>query len=145
MAVGIAIPSPKMRLHRAFEVSLQSGIPVIKGINISLPIVNEVAIRNRLIASQADLEAGESLSRSFKKTEIFPVFALNLIKIGEESGNLTEALSEIADSFEADCEDAINVMISLIEPVMILAVGLIVGLIVGAVLLPIFQINVIQM
>ena len=67
----------------------------------------------------------------------------NLIIVGEESGRLTDALSEIASTYERDTEETIKIMTNLLEPVMILIMGLIVGFIVIAMLLPIFEINMI--
>jgi type II secretory pathway component PulF len=66
----------------------------------------------------------------------------NLISVGEESGRLEEALAEVARTYEKDIDDTIKVMTSLLEPMMILVMGLVVGFIVVAMLLPIFQINV---
>jgi type II secretory pathway component PulF len=66
----------------------------------------------------------------------------NLILVGEESGRLDDALSEVASAYERDTQEKIQVMSSLLEPAMILVLGLIVGFIVMAMLLPIFEINV---
>jgi len=133
------------RFTRAMEISLTSGIPIIKAIAISLPILREDVIREKLEGSIAALQKGSSLSETFGNADVFPPFALNLINIGEESGNLTGGLAEIADAFETDCGDSVDIMINLMEPVMVLAIGLVVGFIVCAVLLPIFQLNIVQM
>jgi type II secretory pathway component PulF len=66
---------------------------------------------------------------------------VNLISVGEESGNLASALGEVADSYERDTDEMIRIMSSLLEPLMILVMGLIVGFIVVAMLLPVFEIN----
>ena len=66
----------------------------------------------------------------------------NLVAVGEESGKLDEAMSEVANYYEKQTEEAIKIMTSLLEPLMILAVGLVVGFIVIAMLLPIFQMDV---
>jgi len=65
----------------------------------------------------------------------------NLISVGEESGRIDEALKEVADSYEHDTDDAMRVATSLLEPLLILGMGLIVGFMVIAMLLPIFEIN----
>ncbi|MDD4957068.1 MAG: type II secretion system F family protein [Candidatus Omnitrophica bacterium] len=133
------------RFTRALEVSLQNGIPIINAIEVSLPILNEEAIREKLTEHVKGLEVGEALSSTFAKSGVFPIFAVSLVNIGEESGNLVESLSDIAASFESDCTDAVDIMVNLLEPLMVLFIGLIVGFIVSAVLLPIFQLNVIQL
>ena len=66
----------------------------------------------------------------------------NLIIVGEESGKLEEALAEVASSYERDTDEAMRVMSSLLEPLMILVMGLIVGFIVVAMLLPVFEMNI---
>jgi len=133
------------RFTRAIETSLQNGIPIVSAISISLPIISEEALTSRLSNSVKGLEVGETLSNTLKKSGVFPLFALNLMNVGEESGNITESLSEIAESFETECEETIDVLVTLLEPMMIIFIGLIVGFIVSAVLLPIFQLNMVQL
>ncbi len=129
------------RFARALEMSLHSGIPIIKAIDISLPIVNEFVIKDNLTKSLQELEGGGTLSSALKKSKLFPPFIYNIISVGEESGKLYEALSNIAESFKTDCEDAVKTLTTLLEPAMVLIIGLVVGFIVSAVLLPIFQLN----
>lgn len=133
------------RFMRALEISSQSGVPLIKAITISLPIIREEFIRGNLQKSLKELETGRLLSEAFESTSVIPLYALNLIRVGEESGNMTRSFSEIADVFEAECTDAIDYMVHLLEPLMMLVIGLIVWFIVSAVLLPIFQLNMIQL
>jgi len=99
------------------------------------------SIKEELHKSYKSLEEGGSFGKSLKDSKLFPGFMTNLIIVGEESGRLDEALGEVAGSYERDTEEALKVMTSLIEPVMILVMGLIVGFIVIAMLLPVFQIN----
>jgi len=73
---------------------------------------------------------------------LFPAFVTNLIIVGEESGRLDEALAEVARTYERDIDDTIKIMTSLLEPMMILIMGLAVGFVVVAMLLLIFQISV---
>ena len=132
------------RFVRALEISLENGIPIINAISISVPILNEVSIKERLNTCVKSLEVGESMSKTFKDSAVFPPFVINLVSVGEESGNLSEVLSEVAGSFEEDCGDAVTIMVNLLEPVMVLGIGLVVGFIVSAVLLPIFQLNIMK-
>ena len=91
--------------------------------------------------SYKDLEEGSSFGKSLARSEVFPKFMTSLIIVGEESGRLDEALGEIASTYERDTDEAVKVMTSLLEPILILVMGLIVGFIVVAMLLPIFEIN----
>jgi len=130
------------RFSRTLELLIRSGIPILKAIDITIPVVNNVVLREKLKASYKELEQGGSFGRSLKNSKLFPPFICNLIIVGEESGKLTDSLAEVASSYERDTDEAVKIMTNLLEPLMILVMGLIVGFIVIAMLLPIFQINV---
>ncbi|MDD5729612.1 MAG: type II secretion system F family protein [Candidatus Omnitrophica bacterium] len=129
------------RFSRTLELLIKSGIPILNAIDISIPVLDNEIVRIQLKKSYKELEQGGSLGRSLKSSKLFPLFMSNLIIVGEESGKLDDALKEVANSYEKDTDEAIRVMGSLLEPVMILVMGLIVGFIVIAMLLPIFGIN----
>ncbi len=130
------------RFNRTLELLLKSGITILKAIEVAIPVVDNEIIKEQLKISYKELEQGGSFGKSLKNSKLFPTFMTNLIIVGEESGRLTDALSEIASSYERDTEETIKIMTNLLEPVMILVMGLIVGFIVIAMLLPIFEINV---
>jgi type II secretory pathway component PulF len=129
------------RFTRALEICLKSGIPAVNATAIALSLVNEPYIKERMSGLVKSIEKGRALSETFTESGIFPDFAINLINVGEESGDLAGSMADISDSFETDCSDAIEVSLGLLEPVMVLIVGLVVGFIVSAVLLPVFQMN----
>ncbi|MBU0549048.1 MAG: type II secretion system F family protein [Candidatus Omnitrophica bacterium] len=130
------------RFNRSLELLIKSGMPILRAIDVSVPILKNEVIKRQLLQSYKDLEQGGSFGSSLKKSRIFPAFMTNLIIVGEESGRLDEALAEVSRAYERDIDEAIKVMTSLIEPLMILVIGLLVGFIVVAMLLPIFQINI---
>jgi type II secretory pathway component PulF len=129
------------RFSRTLEVLIRSGIPILRAISISIPILENEIIKGELSRSAKELEEGASFGKSLRKSKLFPAFMISLIAVGEESGKLDDALAEIADTYEYECDEAIKVATSLLEPLMILVMGLVVGFIVVAMLLPIFQIN----
>ncbi len=131
------------RFNRTLELLLKSGITILKAIEVAIPVVDNEIIKEQLKISYKELEQGGSFGKSLKNSKLFPTFMTNLIIVGEESGRLTDALSEIASTYERDTEETIKIMTNLLEPVMILIMGLIVGFIVIAMLLPIFEINMI--
>ena len=104
-------------------------------------IGNEL-IRNELEKCQDDLAAGKSFGESIKKIQFLPPIMGHLIAVGEESGAIATTLHEIAEAFEQETEETLQVMTTYLEPLMIIAVGGVVGLIVIAMLLPIFQLDV---
>ena len=126
---------------RTLELLIKSGLPILRALQISVQVLNNEVIKEKLIKSHGDLEQGGSFGRSMKDSKLLPLFMVNLISVGEESGNLASALGEVADSYERDTDEMIRIMSSLLEPLMILVMGLIVGFIVVAMLLPIFEIN----
>lgn len=130
------------RFSRTLELLVKSGISILKAIDISIPVLDNEIIKNQLRQSYKELEQGVSFGRSLKNSKLFPIFMTNLIIVGEESGKLDDALGEVANSYEKDTDEAMRTMSSLMEPLMILTMGLIVGFIVIAMLLPIFEINV---
>jgi type II secretory pathway component PulF len=129
------------RFCRTLGLLIKSGLPVLSAIDVSVPVISNEVIKNQVQMSYKELEQGGSFGRSLKQSKSIPLFMSNLIVVGEESGKLDEALEEIANSYEHDTDEAMKAFTSLLEPVIILAMGLIVGFIVIAMLLPIFEIN----
>ncbi|HNX81808.1 MAG TPA: type II secretion system F family protein [Candidatus Omnitrophota bacterium] len=130
------------RFSRTLELLLKSGITILRAIDVAIPVVSNEIMKEHIQKSLKELEQGGSFGRSLKNSHIFPPFVSNLLLVGEESGKLTDALAEIAASYERDTDEATKTMTNLLEPAMILVMGTIVGFIVIAMLLPIFEINV---
>jgi len=124
------------------ELLLKNGIPILRAIDISAPVLDNEVIKSQLVKSRKDLEQGSGFGKSLKNSKLFPALMNNLIIVGEESGRLDAALAEVANNYEHDTDEAMRVMGTLIEPVMILALGLVIGFMVVAMLLPVFEINI---
>lgn len=129
------------RFTRTLELLIKSGIAIIEAIQTAAPVVSNLALREELIKCLKDIKEGGSFGKSLKKSKRFPNFMTNLISVGEESGKLDEALGEIANFYERESDEATRILTSLLEPLMILGMGLVVGFIVIAMLLPMFEIN----
>ncbi len=130
------------RFSRTLELLLKNGISILKAIDVAIPVLDNEVLKDHLRQCYMELEHGGSLGNSLKKSNIFPMFMSNLIGVGEASGNLDDALGEVASAYERDTDETMRTLSSLLEPVMILVMGLIVGFVVMAMLLPIFEINV---
>ncbi|MFH1478841.1 MAG: type II secretion system F family protein [Candidatus Omnitrophota bacterium] len=130
------------RFTRTLELLVKNGISILKAIEIAIPVLGNEVIKEKLKKSYKELEEGSSFGKSLKQSKLIPLFVSNLITVGEESGKLEDVLQEISDSYEKDVDDAIKMMSNMLEPVMILVMGLAVGFIVIAMLLPVFEINV---
>jgi len=137
------LKSELARFCRTMEMLIKEGVPILRAIDVAIPVLDNEIIKKQLIKGYKELEQGSSLGQTLKGSRVIPIFMSNLIIVGEESGKLDEAFGEISNSYERDIDETIRILASLIEPLMILVMGLIVGFIVVAMLLPIFEINVI--
>lgn len=130
------------KFSRTLGLLLKNGISVHESLQLATDTLDNEALKDKLnLAKQEILNKGSTLSASLKKIDLFPVFAVNMIAVGEEGGHLEESLAEIANVYEREVEQSMKIMASLLEPILILIVGGIVGFIVFAMLLPIFNIG----
>ena len=120
---------------------LQSGVPLITALEIVRNIVNNAMIADVIDETIVEIQSGKGLSVTLGKSRWFPPVAVQMISVGEQSGELEKMLNKIADIFEKEVESRVMAMTSLLEPVMILAMGLIVAFIVVSILLPIFEMS----
>lgn len=130
------------RLSRTLEMCLSNGVSFLESLKISIPTMNNVVLAQALQNCCQKVEKGVSFGQSLKQSALFPSLITQLISIGEETGHLEKVLLEIAETYEEDVENSLSLVTTLLEPLMILTVGAIVGFIVMAMLLPIFQMNV---
>jgi type IV pilus assembly protein PilC len=131
------------RFARTFELLMKSGISVLRAIEVTAPVLSNDVLRGEIAKKYEEIAGGGSLGQGLKQAKIFPLFMTNLVSVGEETGKLDEAMNEVANYYEQQTEEAIKIMTSLLEPLMILVMGLVVGFIVIAMLLPMFELNMI--
>ncbi|MDA8242205.1 MAG: type II secretion system F family protein [Nitrospiraceae bacterium] len=126
------------RFARTLGFLIGGGLPMIKSLELSAKATGNVVIEEKIMQAAQGVAEGARLSTSLGG---FPPVLLQLISTGEKSGTLVEVLGKAADSYEEDFERRVQRALSLLEPSMILVMGLLVGFIVLAVLLPMFQLN----
>ncbi len=131
------------RMMRTLSLLLSSGVPITPSLEISASVIGNQVLKSEIQKFKDKIASGASLSSSFKDSKLFPELVNNIISIGEETGSVDKSLSRIADEYERDVDRALKILTQLLEPVIILTMGLIVGFIVLSMLLPIFQINLI--
>ncbi|MBU3759334.1 MAG: type II secretion system F family protein [Candidatus Omnitrophica bacterium] len=141
VAGKVLLKAEVARTARTLEMLIRSGIPVLKALRITVPVCSNLRLRQDVEVCRDLVEQGGTLSEGLRRSSLFPAFARHFIGIGEESGRLEEALREIADWYEKDTEEAVKVMTSLLEPLMILIIGGTLGILIIAVLLPVFSMN----
>ena len=128
---------------RTLGTLLQNGVPILDSLEVISATMQNTVLKNEIIMTHKEVRDGLALSKSLSNRSNFPPFATNMIAVGEEGGNLERALFKVADSFEREADNMIKTMTALLEPFLILSMGLVVGFIVVSMLLPIFQINLI--
>ncbi len=129
------------RFSRTLGTLLESGVPLLSALFIVRNIVNNRLISDVIEGARKEVEEGQSLSGTLSKSELFPPLTIQMISVGEQSGNIEKMLYKVSDSYENEVESSIMMITSLLEPVMILVMGLFVGFIVISILLPIFEMN----
>ncbi len=130
-----------VNFFEGLSLLLRSGTPLLESLNIAIPILQERKLHYKLSKVQEEIKAGNSFSTSLSKTEIFPSILIQMIKVGEEGGRLADVFKEIAENYTREIENKIKIITALLEPVIILVLGLIIGGIVMAILLPIFNMS----
>lgn len=129
------------RFSRVLGLLLGSGVPLLRSLEISADAVVNRSYRQVLDTARTTVAEGGSLSNTLERSSLFPPLLTHLISVGEKSGALEESLETAGRSFEREFEAQTSRVMGLLEPMMVLAMGLMVGLVVIAVLLPIFQLN----
>ncbi len=129
------------RVARTLGSLLENGVPMLSALNITRSIVGNRVIYE-LISKACDVvEQGGELGEVLSGSKAFPDLASQMIKIGETSGELEKMLEKTADLYEKDIQAAVTAATALIEPLIILSMGVVVGAIILAICLPIFEIN----
>ncbi len=117
-----------------------SGIPMLKAIEITSNVVGNAVYREILSTAAADVKGGSPLSNALSRYHEVPGILVQMIKVGEETGELGSILDTMAKFYQREVNNAVDVIVSLIEPVMIVGLGLGVGILLASVLLPIYNI-----
>ena len=128
-------------LGRTMSSLLQSGVPLVTSLQIVKNILNNMLLADIMDLAAAELEKGKSLSGVLRGNKYFTPMLVQMIAVGEQSGSLEKMLEKAADSYEKEVETKIVAMTSMIEPVMILVMGVAVSFIVISILLPVFEMN----
>ena len=129
------------RFCRTLATLLQSGVPLLSSMEIVRNVVNNILIGEAISKASKDVEEGKGLSGSLTQSGLFPPLVTEMVAVGEQTGTLEKMLNRVATAYETEAQSDIMVMTSLLEPLMILVMGLAVGFIVISILLPIFEMN----
>jgi len=131
------------KFTRTLGILTKSTVPIVQALSLSSKVIKNLAIKESVEKTAAQVREGSSLSQSLKANGYFPPMTIRLIHSGEQSGILSEMLERSADTQERDVNQKLTSIVSIMQPVAILIVGMMILLIVLAMLLPIFQMNTI--
>jgi general secretion pathway protein F len=129
------------RFSRTLASLLENGVTMLTALDIVKNIVGNVLVSKAIEKTAEEVGKGQGLGQSLATHEIFPHLAVQMVQVGEQSGDLEAMLDKLAGIYEGESENAIMGMTALLEPVMILLMGVVVGLIVLSILLPILEMN----
>ena len=126
------------RFCRTLATLISAGVPILDGIEITARTSGNAIIEDALMAVRKEIEEGKTISEPLTKTAIFPGMVVSMIGVGESTGALDTMLSKIADFYEDEVDVAVATMMSMLEPILIVFLGIVIGFIVISLYLPIF-------
>jgi len=133
------------RFTRTLGTLISSGVSILDGLEITAKTAGNRVIQDAIMASRASIAGGDTISAPLAKSNVFPPMVISMIAVGEQTGGLDEMLSKIADFYDEEVDAAVGGLLSLLEPLMIVFLGVVVGGMVVAMYLPIFDmINAVQ-
>ncbi len=133
------------RFTRTLGTLIGSGVSILDGLEITAKTAGNRVIQDAIMESRASIAGGETISAPLQKSQVFPPMVISMIAVGEQTGGLDEMLTKIADFYDAEVDVAVSALLSLMEPIMIVVLGVIVGGMVVAMYLPIFDmVNAVQ-
>jgi type IV pilus assembly protein PilC len=127
------------RFTRTLGTLISSGVPILEGLDITARTAGNAVIERAIIATRKAVEAGRSLVDPLKESDVFPGMVTQMIGVGEQTGAMDAMLQKIADFYEDEVDVAVKDMLTLLEPMMILFLGVVVGGIVVSLYLPLFS------
>ena len=133
------------RFTRTLGTLISSGVSILEGLEITAKTSGNRVIQDAIMESRASIAGGETIAAPLKKSAVFPPMVISMIAVGEQTGGLDEMLSKIADFYDEEVDAAVSGLLALMEPVMIVFLGVVVGGMVVAMYLPIFDmVNAVQ-
>jgi type IV pilus assembly protein PilC len=140
MKIGeVVLKITMARFSRTFSTLVAAGVDIIKAIEITSQTAGNWVIEAALIEAKQRVHEGVPISQPLVENDVFPPMVSQMIKVGEETGELDKMLGKIADFYEEEVDASIETLTSIIEPIMMIGVGLMVGVIIIAMYLPMFK------
>jgi type IV pilus assembly protein PilC len=133
--VGVA------RFARTLGTLLTSGVPILQALKITKETIGNEVIQNAVQKVHDSIKEGDTIAAPLDAAKVFPAMVVNMIDVGEETGSLDSMLNKVADIYDAEVEAAVEAMLALMEPIIIICLGAVIGFIVISLYLPIFSLG----
>jgi type IV pilus assembly protein PilC len=127
------------RFTRTLGTLVASGVSILDGLEITARTAGNRVIQDAVMESRTSIAGGETISEPLKRAKVFPPMVVQMINVGEQTGGLDEMLTKIADFYDEEVDQAVEALLSAMEPIMIVFLGGIVGGMIVAMYLPIFD------
>jgi type IV pilus assembly protein PilC len=127
------------RFTRTLGTLISSGVSILDGLEITAKTSGNRVIQDAIMESRSSIAGGDTIASPLQKSGVFPPMVISMIAVGEQTGGLDEMLSKIADFYDEEVDAAVSGLLSLLEPVMIVFLGVVVGGMIVAMYLPIFD------
>jgi type IV pilus assembly protein PilC len=137
---GLIEKNAVARFCRIFGTLTRSGVPILYSLDIVRNTAGNQVYANAIEVSKQEVQQGGMISLALQREKVFPPLAIQMMSIGEETGELDAMMIKVADFYEDEVEQTVKAITSLIEPVMMVGVAVIVGIILLAMYLPMFKV-----
>jgi type IV pilus assembly protein PilC len=127
------------RFTRTLGTLISSGVSILDGLEITAKTSGNRVIQDAIMESRSSIAGGDTIAAPLKKSAVFPPMVISMIAVGEQTGGLDEMLTKIADFYDEEVDAAVSGLLALMEPLMIVFLGVVVGGMVVAMYLPIFD------
>jgi type IV pilus assembly protein PilC len=127
------------RFTRTLGTLISSGVPILEGLRITARTAGNRVVEKAVMQARTAVTSGRTLAEPLKQSGVFPPMVVHMISVGENTGALDQMLSKIADFYDDEVDSAVSALTSLLEPLMIVFLGVVVGGLVVAMYLPIFR------
>jgi len=127
------------RFARTLGTLITSGVPILQSLKITKETISNEVMQNAVQKVHDSIKEGDTIAAPLDASKVFPAMVVNMVDVGEETGKLDAMLMKVADIYDAEVEVAVEAMLRLMEPAMIIFLGLVIGFIVIALYLPIFS------
>jgi len=127
------------RFTRTLGTLISSGVSILDGLEITARTSGNRVVQDAIMGSRASIAGGDTIAGPLQKSQVFPPMVISMIAVGEQTGGLDEMLTKIADFYDDEVDAAVSALLSLLEPIMIVFLGVVVGGMIVAMYLPIFD------